>query len=286
MRHLATVLLSLCALGTAAGLASGPGRRRPLERRRPTARAGSARAFSGCRARRRRCSRRRQRPQPRPPRDATGWSRPRGDSRRWRPRHSSRHRCATIFGGRHLSLGRPPQPFDAAPFLALLGRARTALEGGLGLGLGFQGSYSQTKVQEPVYGGHASAMGPPPDRPPTAPGASAGQASPAPFEEVPCLPARTWCGGKTKDHILESGGTGVALFDYDGDGRLDVFLVNAYELTASTRERVAPSARALPQPRRLEVRGRVAPGRHRRRRVGQRRLRRRRRRRRAASTST
>ena len=34
-----------------------------------------------------------------------------------------------------------------------------------------------------------------------------------------------YCGGPTKDHILESACGGVALFDYDGDGLLDIYLV-------------------------------------------------------------
>ncbi|WP_165245620.1 CRTAC1 family protein [Paludisphaera soli] len=37
-------------------------------------------------------------------------------------------------------------------------------------------------------------------------------------------------GGPDKDHILESVGTGCAFVDYDADGRLDVFLVNAWAL--------------------------------------------------------
>ena len=60
---------------------------------------------------------------------------------------------------------------------------------------------------------------------------------PCQFEEVAGLPAKTYCGGPTKDHILESGGSGIALFDYDGDGLLDIYLVTAAELTKS-RERV------------------------------------------------
>ncbi len=40
----------------------------------------------------------------------------------------------------------------------------------------------------------------------------------------------TWCGGKEKPHLLESGGTGLALFDYDGDGDLDLYLVNGWKL--------------------------------------------------------
>jgi hypothetical protein len=44
------------------------------------------------------------------------------------------------------------------------------------------------------------------------------------------LTALLYCGGVSKDHLLESTGTGAALIDYDGDGRLDAFLVNAWAL--------------------------------------------------------
>ncbi|AMV39257.1 CRTAC1 family protein [Planctomyces sp. SH-PL62] len=37
-------------------------------------------------------------------------------------------------------------------------------------------------------------------------------------------------GGPDKDHILESVGSGCGFVDYDGDGRLDVYLVNAWAL--------------------------------------------------------
>ena len=47
----------------------------------------------------------------------------------------------------------------------------------------------------------------------------------------------------TKDHILESGGSGIALLDYDGDGRLDIYVVTAAELS-STRQRI-PHRNAL-----------------------------------------
>jgi hypothetical protein len=130
----------------------------------------------------------------------------------------------------------PAGRFDAAPILALLERARVVLEGEVALGLTFQGSLSQSKMKDPVYGGHATAMGPAPV--PPAGGAPAGPVvSPVTFEEPVRLAARTFDGGPTKDHILESSGNGVALIDYDGDGRLDIYLVTAAELTPG-RERV------------------------------------------------
>jgi enediyne biosynthesis protein E4 len=123
--------------------------------------------------------------------------------------------------------------FSAAPFVALLERVAAVSDS---TSLEFQGSYSQRKITEPVYGGHGSAMGPPSVDPRS--GARSDLVSPAKFEEVPCIPLKTFCGGRTKDHILESGGSGVALFDYDGDGRLDVYLVTAFELSDG-RERIA-----------------------------------------------
>ena len=130
---------------------------------------------------------------------------------------------------------------DTVLLLALLERARSQLEGEIALGLSLQGSYSQSKAKDPVYGGHASAMGPaPPDA-----FSAAGDAVPSPvvFEEVARLPTRTFGGGRMKDHILESAGNGVSLLDYDGDGRLDIYLVTAAELTP-TRERI-PHRNAL-----------------------------------------
>jgi enediyne biosynthesis protein E4 len=134
-------------------------------------------------------------------------------------------------------------PLSIEPFLDLLGRVAARLERDPLGDLPFQGSYSQTKVAEPVHGGHGSAMGAPPvDR--RASGSTlSGIRSPVQFEEVPCIPAKTFCGGRTKDHILESGGSGVALFDYDGDGWLDVYVVTAFELS-DQREKI-PHRNAL-----------------------------------------
>ncbi len=132
---------------------------------------------------------------------------------------------------------------DVGPVLGLLERTRAQLEGEIALGLSLQGSYSQTKPREPAYGGHASAMGPAPAQVLPADDNAVGVPSPAQFEEATRLPTRTYCGGPTKDHILESGGSGVALIDYDGDGLLDIYLVTAPELTKS-RDRV-PHRNAL-----------------------------------------
>jgi enediyne biosynthesis protein E4 len=130
---------------------------------------------------------------------------------------------------------------DPRPFLALLERTRVQLEGEVALGLSLQGSYSQTKPKEQASGGHASAMGPAPANPPSAEDDAV--PSPVSFEESAHLPTRTFDGGPTKDHILESGGNGVAVLDYDGDGRLDIYLVTAAELTPA-RERI-PHRNAL-----------------------------------------
>ena len=58
------------------------------------------------------------------------------------------------------------------------------------------------------------------------------------FEQGAQLAGKMYCGGPTKDHILESACGGVALFDYDGDGLLDIYLITGAELTPG-RERVA-----------------------------------------------
>jgi hypothetical protein len=131
---------------------------------------------------------------------------------------------------------RSSSAFSAERYRSLLERTRDALAapGGIPLGLTFQGSFSQSRVEEPVYGGHASAMGPAPMEMTAADPVAVG-VSPARFEERAPLETRTYCGGPGKDHILESGGNGLALFDYDADGRLDVYLVTAAELTADRR---------------------------------------------------
>ena len=70
-------------------------------------------------------------------------------------------------------------------------------------------------------------------------------------------PRATYGGGPSKWHLVESGGNGVALLDYDGDGRLDVYTVSAFDLDERNgRARVPHRERPLPQPGRDEVRER------------------------------
>src|SRR5919201_4680779 len=61
--------------------------------------------------------------------------------------------------------GSSALPSSTDSVLALLERVAARLESDSLGDLAFQGSYSQTQTAEPVYGGHASAMGPPPDLP-------------------------------------------------------------------------------------------------------------------------
>jgi hypothetical protein len=145
-------------------------------------------------------------------------------------------RAELTEAARPLATATAGAAIDPKPILALLERVRKALTGEVALGLGFEGGFSQSKPKdEPVYGGHATSMGPaPPDLPAAGSGATS---SPVVFEEGVQLAAKTYDGGPTKDHILESNGSGVALLDYDGDGRLDIYLVTAASLTPA-RERV------------------------------------------------
>ena len=48
--------------------------------------------------------------------------------------------------------------------------------------------------------------------------------------EISGIRAPTWYGRPHKPHLLESTGTGLALFDYDGDADLDLFVVNGWRL--------------------------------------------------------
>ncbi|MHC4108538.1 MAG: FG-GAP repeat domain-containing protein, partial [Planctomycetota bacterium] len=77
--------------------------------------------------------------------------------------------------------------------------------------------------------GAASAFGPPAAEPPSgsSPEPSGRFVNVAPEAGVNAV---LYCGGAEKDHILESVGCGVAFVDYDDDGWLDVYLINAWAL--------------------------------------------------------
>ncbi|MHC4160850.1 MAG: CRTAC1 family protein [Planctomycetota bacterium] len=73
-------------------------------------------------------------------------------------------------------------------------------------------------------GGEEEGRGPAPEEAP---------APPFHFVDVAAaagLRAPTWCGSRKKPHLMESGGPGLALLDYDRDGHLDVYLVNGWRL--------------------------------------------------------
>jgi hypothetical protein len=64
-------------------------------------------------------------------------------------------------------------------------------------------------------------------------------AAPARFVDVADaagLSVVTWCGGMDKSHILESVGSGCAWIDFDADGLLDIFVVNAWALDDNPRQ--------------------------------------------------
>jgi enediyne biosynthesis protein E4 len=119
--------------------------------------------------------------------------------------------------------------------------AGKCLRPAVAFGLEFQGSYTQPVIQVEAVGGHASAMGPPPRQISTADEGP----STVEFVEMPgILTEKTFSGGKDKDHILESGAGGVALFDYDGDGKVDIFIAATVELDAK-REKIQHRATLL-----------------------------------------
>src|SRR5438067_207630 len=104
--------------------------------------------------------------------------------------------------------------------LALLEKARAQLEADVALGLPFQGSFSQTKPKDPAYGGHASSMGPAPANMPLP---EDGAPVPVTFDVGAQLPWKMYCGGPTKDHILESA--------CGGDAHLDLYVARYVDTT-------------------------------------------------------
>ena len=97
----------------------------------------------------------------------------------------SRDAAATI---RARAADAVPASVPVASIIALL--ERLVVDPTSAAGLEFQGSYTQPAVKEPVYGGHATSMGPPPTEAPRP-----SSASPVTFEEVPAISTKTYCGG-------------------------------------------------------------------------------------------
>jgi hypothetical protein len=130
--------------------------------------------------------------------------------------------------------------------LGVLDRVGYRLRGGTNVELVFEGSFARSKgeVEEPAYGGHATAMGPPPVEAPATVGTAVAHA--VRFDPVRGqLTEETYGGGPSKWHLVESGGNGVALLDYDGDGLLDIYTVSAFDLDERNGRARIPHRNAL-----------------------------------------
>ena len=109
---------------------------------------------------------------------------------------------------------------------------------GIGIGSGFMGPRRAIALAVAAAGlsgcGRPTATPAPPPAPVRAP---VPKPDPGPrFVDVARAAGLTrvlYCGGVDKDHILESTGSGGAFLDYDGDGKLDVYVVNAWALDES-----------------------------------------------------
>jgi hypothetical protein len=149
----------------------------------------------------------------------------------WLPA-SERDALRRTAQGLEARAGGGPKGYSPDADLAVLDRVGYRLRGGTSVELVFEGSFSKSKPgqpDEPVYGGHATAMGPPPAQAPAAAGSEANHT--VRFDPVRGqLTEATFGGGPSKWHLVESGGNGVALLDFDGDGRLDIYTVSAFDL--------------------------------------------------------
>jgi hypothetical protein len=149
----------------------------------------------------------------------------------WLPA-SERDTLRRTAAGLTARAGAAPQGYSPDADLAVLDRVGYRLRGGTDVQLVFEGSFSRSKPgqpEEPAYGGHATAMGPPPSEAPAS--AAPERDSAVRFDAVRGqLTEATFGGGPSKWHLVESGGNGVALLDYDGDGLLDVYTVSGFEL--------------------------------------------------------
>jgi hypothetical protein len=173
--------------------------------------------------------------------DAIGFGRALGQAARriealieaaaWLPA-SDRDALRRTAAGLEARGGGRPQGYSPDGDLAALDRVGYRLRGGANVELVFEGSFARSQpgaVEEPAYGGHATAMGPPPA--PAPPTAASDRDHAVRFDMVRGqLTEKAYGGGPSKWHLVESGGNGLALLDYDGDGRLDVYAVSAFDL--------------------------------------------------------
>ena len=139
-----------------------------------------------------------------------------------------------------------PAGYSVDADLAAIDRAGYWLRKGGTAGLELQGSFARGKPgapEEPAVGGHATAMGPPPVEMPaaTGPGATAIRLEPVRGQ----LTEDTFGGGPSKLHLVESGGNGVALLDYDGDGLQDIYVVSGPEVDERNGRSLVPHRNAL-----------------------------------------
>jgi hypothetical protein len=142
---------------------------------------------------------------------------------------------------------RGPDGYSPDEDLAVLDRVGYRLRGGTSVELVFEGSFARSEpgeMKEPAYGGHATAMGPPPAEAPVS--AEGGADHAVRFDPVRGqLTRATFGGGPSKWHLVESGGNGVALLDYDGDGLLDIYTVSAFDLDERNGRARVPHPNAL-----------------------------------------
>jgi hypothetical protein len=99
--------------------------------------------------------------------------------------------------------------------------------------LSLKRTYSGPRVEQRGAGGHASSAAPPPPAISVKDDLARIRATGIAFdfENVPVNFRKTYFGGAAKDHILESAGGGVAIFDYDGDGLQDIYVVHGPQIT-------------------------------------------------------
>jgi hypothetical protein len=149
--------------------------------------------------------------------------------------------------GLRVRAAEAPEGYSPDADLAVLDRVGYRLRGGTDVKLIFEGSFARTKpgeIEEPAYGGHATAMGPPPAPAPTTAEPERDRA--VSFDAVRGqLTEPTFGGGPSKWHLVESGGNGVALIDYDGDGLLDIYTVSAFDLDERNGRARIPHRNAL-----------------------------------------